>query len=509
MNRINKMRTKNFLIVLCCIIMTSMVLILIGPSGTVPANDSTLRTIFSQTNQQLQHLKVSERGFKVEIEGMFFYYGPSNQTLNHLSSFLPSFQDAVAVEPKNQLVVDDKFLTLLGYPPEGVISSTSSSSSSTNSNPPTSAESLSSNSVNAESPNPVSGSVVNLESGGGGAKAEDALRSSRSNAPKSDYAVTSLLWPTGNAEKLTNFNFSLVSYVLANQLASAVQLVKNLNAAVPGEHLLLYDLGLSEDDQRVMQKYCYPIMNSTAAVPSPAVSAGPNQPHSQQQSVAAASSPAVARALNFYNEAGAVNGANSYNAYSVIQSSGSSSSSSSSNLNLNNLNLNNNFSQVGSTPSFKCLLIKFDLVASGFPSYVIDDAQMHAFRPLIVRHALQRLSSSVLFLENSVRLRANSAGELAELRRLVEASASGVKGWRTEPTLAVSARTHQKMYEYFHTDDDNFKFLKMLSLDALLFVDRPAVNQRILLPWIKCALIPECIHPIGEFIIENKLFFPE
>lgn len=61
MNRINKMRTKNFLIVLCCIITTSMVLIIMGPSS-VPANDSTIRTIFSQTNQQFQHLKVSKTG---------------------------------------------------------------------------------------------------------------------------------------------------------------------------------------------------------------------------------------------------------------------------------------------------------------------------------------------------------------------------------------------------------------------------------------------------------------
>lgn len=61
MNRINKMRTKNFLIVLCCIIMTSMVLIIMGPSSVPSANDSTIRTIFSQTNQQLQQLKVSGR----------------------------------------------------------------------------------------------------------------------------------------------------------------------------------------------------------------------------------------------------------------------------------------------------------------------------------------------------------------------------------------------------------------------------------------------------------------
>ena len=58
MNRINKMRTKNFLIVLVCIILTSMVLIVMGPNSVPASNDSTIRTIFSQTNQQIQNLKV-------------------------------------------------------------------------------------------------------------------------------------------------------------------------------------------------------------------------------------------------------------------------------------------------------------------------------------------------------------------------------------------------------------------------------------------------------------------
>lgn len=279
---------------------------------------------------------------------------------------------------------------------------------------------------------------------------------------------------TGNAEKLTNF--SVVSYVVASELAAAVQLVKNLNAAVPSEHLLMYDLGLNEDDQRTLQKYCYPIINSS-------LSAGGGYSHPSQRHHSTAGQARVG--LN-YAEAGVNEGTNIYNSYSVVPNS-------------SNGGLNVAFLGNGGSSPYKCWLIKFDAGTTGFPAYVIDDVQIHAFRPLIVRDALHRWAQTVLFLQNSVRLRPGVANELAELRHSVEASLSGVKGWCTEPTLAVSARTHQKMYEYFHTDDDNFKFLKMISLDAMFFVDRPVVNQRILLPWIKCALTPECIHPIGEW----------
>lgn len=384
----------------------------------------------------------------------------------------------------------------MGYPPEGVAGNIGGSSTIP-SEELSGGVRLSSAGGGNNAPSGISNSVsggYNSNSAGPIVK-PNGVDENGQNYAKSDYSSVVAMLANGNAEKLTNF--SLVSYVLANQLAAAVQLVKNLNAAASSEHLLLYDLGLSAEDQRTMQKYCYPIMNASslnAAVTfASAPSAGLNQPSQQQQQPAPHQTgrPPVRLVNLLYNEASggfnaAASGASGYNSYSVVQSGSNS-----------NNNNNINISQVGVVAS-KCLLIKFDLVAHGFPSYVIDDAQMHAFRPLIVRDALRHWSRMVLFVENSVRLRANSGSDLSELRRQVEASASGVKGWRTEPTMAVSSRTHLKMYEYFHTDDDNFKFLKMLSLDAMFFADRPAVNQRILLPWIKCALIPECIHPIGK-----------
>lgn len=139
--------------------------------------------------------------------------------------------------------------------------------------------------------------------------------------------------------------------------------------------------------------------------------------------------------------------------------------------------------------SSRCSVITYDL--SSLPSYVTDE-NMHAFRPIIIHDALAR-SRTILFTENSVRLR-NSGKELAEIRTKTE-NTSGVMGWTTQQ--AVTSRTHPKMFDYFDTDSDNFQFLPMVSLDFVFFVSTPAVNDKIMLPWVRCMLTPECLHPIG------------
>lgn len=198
-------------------------------------------------------------------------------------------------------------------------------------------------------------------------------------------------------------NFTIVSYVLSGQTAAAISLIQNIVSKLPNDTLLLYDVGLSEDDSRALNAYC----NNT-----------------------------------------------------------------------------------------KCSVIVYDL--SVFPAYVSDE-RMHAFRPLLIKDALNH-SKAILFIENNVRIRGLTAEHRAELFR--RASESGVQGWTTR--LAVSSRTHPKMFEYFQTDDENFMFLPMVSMDAVLFVDSDLVNEKILLPWIKCTLTLECIHPIGTMHCNNN-----
>lgn len=50
--------------------------------------------------------------------------------------------------------------------------------------------------------------------------------------------------------------FTIVSYVLNGQAASAILLIQNIANKLPNETLLLYDIGLSEDDSRALNSYC-------------------------------------------------------------------------------------------------------------------------------------------------------------------------------------------------------------------------------------------------------------
>lgn len=74
---------------------------------------------------------------------------------------------------------------------------------------------------------------------------------------------------------------------------------------------------------------------------------------------------------------------------------------------------------------------------------------------------------------------------------------SGVLAWKLPTKNAVSSLTHKKMFEYFHTEADNFLFLPMVSSSILLLINIESVHKEIMLPWIQCSLTQDCIIPIG------------
>lgn len=192
-------------------------------------------------------------------------------------------------------------------------------------------------------------------------------------------------------------NFSIVSYVLNGQAASAISLIQNIALKLPNDTLILYPIGLSETDSHALNTYC----NTT-----------------------------------------------------------------------------------------KCAVIAYDLTR--FPPHVSDE-RMHAFRPILIKDALMR-SSKILFVENNVRI--NKMSQEFRNKIMRDANDSGVLGWTTRQ--AVSSRTHPRMFPYFQTNEEDFMFLPMVSMEAVFFFDTDVVNEKILLPWIKCSLTLECILPIGK-----------
>ncbi|XP_077287866.1 uncharacterized protein LOC143912448 [Arctopsyche grandis] len=139
--------------------------------------------------------------------------------------------------------------------------------------------------------------------------------------------------------------------------------------------------------------------------------------------------------------------------------------------------------------SSKCMIINFDL--SVFPSHVSEE-RLHAYRPLIIQDALSKVGA-IVFLECDQRF----IGEPAKINELHRAAADGIGiiAWATRP--AVSSLTHPKMFEYFHTDADNFLFLPMVKVIQLVIVRSNVITKYIMLPWVQCALTQDCIFPIG------------
>ncbi|XP_059061265.1 uncharacterized protein LOC131854149 [Achroia grisella] len=137
--------------------------------------------------------------------------------------------------------------------------------------------------------------------------------------------------------------------------------------------------------------------------------------------------------------------------------------------------------------SSKCAIIDFDLEA--FPSHVSDES-IHAFRPLIIQHALSRVGG-VVFCESWQRY---VGTELDALWSRAAASRGGVLAWPLR--AAVTSLTHPRMFHYFHADVDDFLFVQMVDVTRLIVANKPAVGD-VMRPWIQCALTLDCIMPIG------------
>ncbi|KAM3961767.1 uncharacterized protein ACR2FA_004086 [Aphomia sociella] len=140
--------------------------------------------------------------------------------------------------------------------------------------------------------------------------------------------------------------------------------------------------------------------------------------------------------------------------------------------------------------SSKCAIIDFDLEV--FPSHISDES-IHAFRPLIIQHALSRVGG-VVFCESSQRYAGGEAAGLGALWARAASSRGGVLAWPLR--AAVTSLTHPRMFHYLHADLDDFLFVQMVDMSRLVVANKPAVGD-VMRPWIQCALTLDCIMPIG------------
>ncbi|XP_013106162.1 uncharacterized protein LOC106086156 isoform X2 [Stomoxys calcitrans] len=334
------MRTKHFVLVLCCIAASTLLFIIFGTSES---NDS-FKNIVSHTHQQIN-----------------------------------KFQENLRVSEEKKLEIDEKYLSILGF--------TSYLPNNTKKNVDETVYFKYDAHNTNEKTQTYMGHSMKMNN-------MQYLHYHIQNVDNAQSTQSQVHATSAHVFNGTKVNFTIVTYVQEGQAPSAILLSQNIALKFPNEYLIIYDLGLSEEDLKALSAYC-----------------------------------------------------------------------------------NNS----------RCLVISYDL--SIFPSHVTDQ-RMHAYRSIVIKDALMR-SKSILFAENYIRIRGTNR-DLNELRKKLHAV--GVLGWNT-PT-AVSTRTHPKMFDYFQTDADDYFFLKMVDLDTVLFEDTDFVAEKILLPWIKCALTLECLDPI-------------
>lgn len=140
----------------------------------------------------------------------------------------------------------------------------------------------------------------------------------------------------------------------------------------------------------------------------------------------------------------------------------------------------------------RCQVQSFDF--SKFPSHVTRE-DIHAYRPLIIQDALH-LTGSILYMECDYRF-AKSVTNEKILVLYEKIKNHGILAWSMNSKNPVSRLTHKKMFEYFHTNADNFLFVPMVSADTLFIINTKKIHSHIMLPWVQCALTQDCIIPIG------------
>lgn len=186
----------------------------------------------------------------------------------------------------------------------------------------------------------------------------------------------------------------VASSVEPQKMEDAIAFMQSVERHLPGSHLVMFDLGLSETDKILLKKYC----NST----------------------------------------------------------------------------------------WKCEVMTFDF--QKFPSHVAD-LSIKSYRPICIQEIL-RQHGAVVWADSAEYFQSSNLTGVLD-----QAQSVGLVAWTIEdPTSAI---THPKMFEFFKTKQELYYFHRAIETSHMVVYNTPTVKTEIMLPWVKCALLEECINPTG------------
>lgn len=114
----------------------------------------------------------------------------------------------------------------------------------------------------------------------------------------------------------------------------------------------------------------------------------------------------------------------------------------------------------------------------------------------MLQTALNTLGN-ILYMDSNVRLNSSDIAKYLLPK-------SGILTWPTRH--AISSLTHPKMYEYFHVSAESFFFLPLIRASHLVIRNVKEIREKVMLPWVQCALTRDCICPIGKHTRNNFLY---
>lgn len=86
-----------------------------------------------------------------------------------------------------------------------------------------------------------------------------------------------------------------------------------------------------------------------------------------------------------------------------------------------------------------------------------------------------------------------TTGEISHL--VNRAEKEGIVSWTiNQPT---SALTHPRMFDCFNTKQEKFFFHRMVQPNHIILYNINSIHFGVMFHWVKCALVPNCIAPIG------------
>lgn len=85
------------------------------------------------------------------------------------------------------------------------------------------------------------------------------------------------------------------------------------------------------------------------------------------------------------------------------------------------------------------------------------------------------------------------SGDIKPLLR--RAQETGIIAWTSKDP--VSTITYDKMYKYFKASAEQYYFLETAYTNQLILHNSKNLHNKVMLPWVKCALSSDCINPVG------------